>query len=226
MRGMELADQRRPHPGPLLPQGGEGQDRQAVRGCARLRRPRRFGNSKATMKSAVASNCETSAAPTRARLPSVQPTGSLLETIRASRERVWNGLTDEEFNFFIHEQTLPSECGFAFLCFHDGWVTLSVPGQDGESWHPKTRWVPAFKEAMAADIAQKHGLYLAEPPDKPTLIPAPGAAHHLRLYNDMETIVIAHPEFLKIRLYSSITHRDIPLAPDLLHDLSALYQGA
>jgi hypothetical protein len=162
--------------------------------------------------------------------PAPPPTQSLLDTIRSIRELVGDGLGDEEFTCFIRKQNLPADNRFTFLCFHEGWVTFAVPAQGETSWHPTGGRICGEKEKIGAELAKKYGLHFAEPPDASLLIPAPGAAephHHLRLYDDKQTLVVAHPAFLKVRLYAGgKKHFSLPLAlaPDLLKDLSALYK--
>lgn len=40
---------------------------------------------------------------------------------------------------------------------------------------------------------------------------------------ESETVVIAHPRYLKIHLFDSETHSPLPLPKDLLERLAALY---
>jgi hypothetical protein len=152
---------------------------------------------------------------------------SLLETIRQLRSQVGDGLDDDEFTFFLQKQKLPAEAGFGFLCFHDGCVTLSVPAQDDPSWHPANGWIPPAKEQVGLRLARKLGLSLSEPPDAPRVAAFPGAGgphHHLRLATRKENLVIAHPEYLKVRLYASDTKLPLRLEPGLLEELSELYR--
>jgi hypothetical protein len=190
--------------------------------------------------------------PSRAAL-APQPTPSLLETIRRIRARAGDALADDELTFFLQRWDLPEEEGFTFLCFRDGCVTLAVPAQyqtsrmtkacefvsadvvlaaaapDPSPRHPRYAWITPARERIAAELARKHGLFVCEPPDAPPAF-VPTAAweinHHLRLSNRKETIIIAYPEFLKIRLYATGKNLDLHLAPDLLKDLSALYRQA
>ena len=58
------------------------------------------------------------------------------------------------------------------------------------------------------------------------------AHHHLELSDRWQTIVVAHPNYLQVRLfgtradsrYMGDAKEPLPLGPDLLRDLSALYQ--
>jgi hypothetical protein len=108
-----------------------------------------------------------------------------------------------------------------------GSVVLPVPAQNKTSGHPRSAWITPAKERIATAIARKHGLFVCEPPDSPPAF-FPSEAwethRHLRLSNRKETIVIAYPEFLKIRLYATGTNLDLHLAPELLKDLAALYK--
>jgi hypothetical protein len=188
--------------------------------------------------------------PSGAELPP-QQTQSLLETIRRIRARAGDALEEDELTFFLQRWDLPAEAGFTFLCFHDGCVTLAVPAPDQPSRitkaiefqsgsvvlavpaqnntprQPRSAWITPAKEKIATAIARKHGLFVCEPPDSPPAF-FPSEAwethHHLRLSNRKETMVIAYPEFLKIRLYATGTNLDLHLAPDFLKDLSALYR--
>jgi len=183
--------------------------------------------------------------------PPPQRTPSLLETIRRIRARAGSALADVELTSFLQRWDLPAEEGFTFLCFHDGCVTLAVPAQyqpsritkacefvsgsvvlaappqDKTSRRPRSAWITPAREKIATELARKHGLFVCEPPDAPPAFVPTGAwetHHHLQLWNRKETIVIAYPEFLKIRLYATGTNLDLHLSPDLLKDLSALYK--
>ena len=137
-------------------------------------------------------------------------------------------MEDDELSFLIRKRNLPCEAGFSFLCLHGGCVTLAVPEQDENAWHPPPRrFLSLQKEGIAVALAKKHQLALYEPPDAPSATFAPCASeahHHIQLAYRTETLVIAHPAFLKVRLYWSKTNLPIPLSPDLLDDLSALYR--
>jgi hypothetical protein len=163
-----------------------------------------------------------------------QPGEHLLDTIRAIRARVGDGLNDDEFTRLLHQAGLPVESGFAFLSYCDRFVTLKVPPQQPSDWYPDKGWVTAAKERIARKIAEKYGLLLCEPPDM--LNPWPGSPnlhHHLELSNQLETVVVVHPEYLKIRMlvatsplhWARTTQKPLAHCPDLLRDLSALYQA-
>jgi hypothetical protein len=161
----------------------------------------------------------------------------LLDAIRATRESVGEGLNDDEFTRLLQQTTLPTEAGFAFLSFCSGIVTLSVPQQDPAAWYPEKGWIAPEKEKVARAIAEKHGLSLGEPPDEASSFrfPRPDAAnthHHLELRNRWDAIIVAHPNYLKVRLFGASpdsrytwnTRTPVILGPDLLQTLAALYQ--
>jgi len=152
-------------------------------------------------------------------------TSNLLDTITSLRMSVGDGLTDEELTRLFLEEVFPSEDGFTFVCLCKGWATFRVPPQNLVRWYPEAGWINPAKEAIARSIAQDCGLSLSEPPDeKFSFSPADSEAHHhLEMSHESETVVIAHPRYLKIRLFDSETHRPLPLPKDLLERLAALY---
>ena len=162
----------------------------------------------------------------------------LLETIRALQASVGDDLNEDEVTRLLRESALPIEAGFRFLSFSDGVVTLTVPRQELANWYPERGWIMPEKEEIARAIAKKYELSLLEPPDvnSSALYPrpdSPGPHHHLELSNRRETVVVAHPQYLKIRLFSrpsGFLHTPgarIPLllSPELLEDLSFLYKS-
>ena len=169
--------------------------------------------------------------------PTSKPCANLLDTIKAIRASVGDGLNDDELTRLLRQATLLSEAGFGFLSISNGVVTLSVPHQDLESWHSEQAWMPPEKERIAQAIAEKHRLSLSEPPitSSSFLFPSgePASPHHnFVLSNRWEAVVVAHPRYLKVRLFGSApdsryvpdAKAPLPVAPDLLQDLSALYQ--
>ncbi len=158
----------------------------------------------------------------------------LLDTIRDFRITVGDGLNDYEFTRLLEQMELPIKAGFSFLSYCDRFVTLKVPRQRLENWYPDRGWILPAKEQVARLIAETYGLTLCEPPD--AVFPADDSGsphHHLELNDRRETIVIAHPQFLKVRLFGAPTHNlysrtvklPIRLGADLLQDLSNLYLG-
>jgi hypothetical protein len=138
---------------------------------------------------------------------------------------VGDGLTDEELTRLFLQEVFPSEDGFTFVCLRKGWATFRVPPQNFMRWYPETGWISPAKEAIAGSIAQDYGLSLSEPPDeKCPISPVDSEGrHHLEMSHETETVLIAHPRYLKIRLFDSETHRPLPSPKDLLERLAGLY---
>jgi hypothetical protein len=161
---------------------------------------------------------------------------NLLETIVAIRAGVGDGLNDNELTRLLSTALL-MEAGFNFLSFSEGFVTLTVPQQEPANWYPKTGWILPEKERIARIIAEKNGLTLCEPPDdsaraRSASSNSPGVHHHLEYSNGWETIIVAHPQYLKIRLFGATSRigfarseqSPLQLPANLLQELSALYQ--
>lgn len=161
----------------------------------------------------------------------------LLDRVRAIRASVGDSLNEIEFTQLVKRLTLPAEAGFEFLNFSGGFVLLAVPQQDPANWYPEQGWIVAEKEQIARKIADKHELSFCEPPDTTpsSLFPGtepPELHHHLELNNRWETVVVAHPYYLKVRLfgatsailYARTAQSPLNLRAELLHDLSALYR--
>jgi hypothetical protein len=157
----------------------------------------------------------------------------LLDDIRAIRAEVGSGLNEDELTRLLQQTRLPAESGFAFLSYCDRFVALCVPPQDLAKWYPAEGWISPAKEKIARAIADKYRLSLCEPPD--TAYPCmglPNTHHHLELGNEKETVIIAHPRFLKIRLFvatsltrdAQLAQKPLQLGPALLEDLSDLYK--
>jgi hypothetical protein len=161
----------------------------------------------------------------------------LLDRLRAARANVGDGLNDIEFTLFLQHRGLPAEAGFGFICFSDGFVTLSVPPQDLSTWYPDKGWIRVEKEQIARAIAAKYSIALCEPPDHAPQFVLPSSTcerihHHLEMTANGQTAVIAHPQYLKIRVFGSTgrshfscSQHPLPLHPELLRDLSALYES-
>ncbi len=156
----------------------------------------------------------------------IEPTAPhLLRRIISLRTTVGNGLNDEELTRLLRQEDLPSEDGFTFVSLSEGCATFSVPPQDPAKWYPEKGWIAPNKEAIARAIAENCGLSLHEPPDEQFTFTPSGAEvhHHLEMGYQMETIVIAHPRYLKIRLFGFSGNRPLPLPRNLLERLAALY---
>lgn len=164
-------------------------------------------------------------------------TPQLLDRVRAVRASVGDSLNDVEFTQLVKQLGLPLEAGFEFLNFSAGFILLAVPQQDLARWYPETGWIVAEKEQIARHIADKHELSFCEPPDETPSCLFPGAEppdlhHHLELSNRWETVVVAHPYYLKVRLfgatsailYARTAQSPLRLRAELLHDLAALYR--
>jgi len=162
---------------------------------------------------------------------------ALLDWIRDVRAQVGEGLDDFELTCLLRSMPRPSEAGFHFLAFFQGVATLAVPPQNPASWYPDQGWVAPAKEKVALAIAAKYGLSVSEPPDEGSshVRPPDGSAaahHHLAFTNDMETVIVAHPRYLKVRLFGAaansrhnrVGRAPIDLGPDLLPDLAAIYR--
>src|SRR5579883_954470 len=159
----------------------------------------------------------------------------LLNTVLKYRVDSGLGLTDEEFTRFVRERNLPVECGFSFLCYCNGYVTLSVPQPQKESdWSDENGRLTHAKENTARAIAQKHSLVLFEPPDlAPCWCHLPNPHHHVQLHNRQGPVIIAHPQYAKVRLIEptgqtrlgSVSQRAVALGPDLLSELAELYRS-
>jgi hypothetical protein len=161
----------------------------------------------------------------------------LLRRIVSLRTIVGDGLNDEELTCLLRQEALLAEDGFTFVSLSEGCATFSVPPQEPAKWYRDNGLITPEKEAIARVIAEKCGLSLYEPPNEslPSRSPEFGAtrmSHHLELTDDSETIAIAHPHYLKIRLFASAEKRSsllrgdirpLRLRGDLLGQLAALY---
>lgn len=166
--------------------------------------------------------------------PAIAASGAhLLDAIKSIKASVGDGLNDFEFTRFLQNTALPIEEGFTFLCYSDKFLTFSVPAQDLANWHPETGWINPQKELIARAIAKKYDLTLCEPPDAlHSYADFPNHHHHLEFVDRRETVITAHPEYLKLRLfsgmfgsnYSQSEQRPLSISPDLLKELSALYK--
>lgn len=159
----------------------------------------------------------------------------LLEAIKVIRATVEDGLNDQELTAFLGRIALPAEAGFSFLSFWDGYVTMSVPRQDTGEWYSKQGGILPDKVETARLLSEKYGLSLFEPVDATCRIYQNGGDnihHHLEFADCRQTVIVAHPCYLRVRLFGiSPEHRyaretltPLPLGPGLLQDLSKLYR--
>lgn len=144
------------------------------------------------------------------------------------RAIVGEGLNDEELTGLLRQEALFPEDGFTFVSLSGGYATFSVPPQDLAKWYRENGWIAPEKEIIARVIAKKCGLLLYEPPDecRPFESPEFGSSrmcHHLELADNSVTIVVAHPHYLKVRLFDRAEKIPLPLRGDFLEQLAALY---
>jgi hypothetical protein len=161
-----------------------------------------------------------------------QATANLLEAIRGVLANIGDGLNDTELTGLLQKTALPTHGEFRFVSYADRSVTLSVPTQNLANWYPKEGWILPAKREVALAIAEQHDLSLCEPPD--TLYPwmdLPNPHHHLELSNGREIVIVAHPYYLKVKLFvagdpvrhSRNSQKPLTLGADILEDLAALY---
>jgi len=128
----------------------------------------------------------------------------LLDTILAIRSSIGDVLSDDELTRLLRT-TLLSEAGFSCLSFFRGLVTLTVPEQDLTSWYVEQGWIAPAKEKVARAIAEKYELSIYEPLDKATNVwhpvePPKVAHHHIEMSDRCQTVIVAHPRYLKVRV--------------------------
>jgi hypothetical protein len=113
---------------------------------------------------------------------------------------------------------------------------LAVPPQEMSDWYNDQGWISPEKEKTARVIAKKYGLLLFEPVDSTSTFQdlqtsATRVHHHLEMTNGRQTIIVAHPQFLKIRLFGKTPEHlyawealcPLPHRCELLQDISTLY---
>jgi hypothetical protein len=152
----------------------------------------------------------------------------LLWRIVCLRTIVGDGLNDEELTGLLRQEALLPEDGFTFVSLSEGCATFNVPPQEPAKWYRENGLITPEKETIAEVVAEKCGLSLYEPPDEslPSQSPEFGSSrmfHHLALTDDSETIVVAHPHYLKIRLFGFVDKRPLRLRRNILEQLAALY---
>ena len=160
--------------------------------------------------------------------------GQLLESVTAIKTSVGDGLNDQELTRLLEKSGIPKEEGFEFLSYSDRTLTLSVPKQDPTKWYPEEGWITEEKEKKAREIAQKYELSVCEPPDAHyTVVGGEKPHHHLEMCNGRESVVVVHPQYLKLKLFLSTNstrsgqaaQRPLSLGPDLLKDLGEQLDG-
>jgi hypothetical protein len=153
---------------------------------------------------------------------------NILDNIISLRGAVGEGLNDEELTFLLRQQALPSEAGFTFVSLFDGCATFNVPPQNPANWYPEKGWIAPEKESLAKAIAQRCGYSLGEPPDgRSSAFKLQGCEprHHLQMSCQDQVAVIAHPSYLKVRLFDAWTKRPISVPPNILERLANLYRN-
>jgi hypothetical protein len=151
---------------------------------------------------------------------------NLLDCIRSMRVSVGDEITDEEFTRLFRHTEPAVEAGFSFLSYCNRFALFSVPQQDFADWYPEHGWISPEKEKIARTIAEKYEFTVCEPPDlKDPCKDAPNPHHHLQMSDRQETMVVIHPQFLKVRLFALAGRAQKPLHRkcELLQNLSALY---
>ena len=144
---------------------------------------------------------------------------SVLLVIRAMRNDVGQGLKEDALtDLILLEGGGLSAHGFRFLRLSGGFVVFATQPQDRSKWYRQKGWPCAEKEAVARAIARKYALEISEPPDVSG--PSGEPHHHLEFHRHENTIIEAHPKYLKILL------PDLPVIAEdtLLEDLAALYK--
>lgn len=170
--------------------------------------------------------------------PSPPSRSGILDTVRTLRLTTRSELSDVELTHLLRSRGTLSEEGFAFACFSEGCVTLNVPPQDPNTWCAASGRIAPDKETVARKLAEHCGLSLSEPPDAVATWGCIGAAatahhHHLVLFNRWDTVVVAHPCYVKIRLFGRAAgarcgpagQAPLELPADLLHEIAALYRS-
>jgi hypothetical protein len=165
--------------------------------------------------------------------PVIRSAADLVSAAMHLRCSIGDGLNDFEFTEFIKSRLPSSSDGFGILSFSEGCLTLSVPEQQPANWYGEKCAIARPKEDSARAIADRHQLTLCEPPDKLVYgSPGPGAHRHLEFANRWNTVAVAHPLYLKLRVCSGGEHHDAPVDSEaamersagLLRELTALYR--
>lgn len=159
-----------------------------------------------------------------------KPSDNLLKRIQSMREEAGDEVNDEEFTRLLREAKLPEQEGFTFLSYCDRFVMFTVPQQQADDWYQEKGKINSEKLEVAKKIGKKYEFTVSQPPDaKNSSSDNPHPHHRLQLSNPLETMVIIHPQFLKIRLYtlaSNTSRVERPLKKcELLKDLAELYGG-
>jgi hypothetical protein len=145
---------------------------------------------------------------------------SVLLMIRSVMNDVGSRLKEDALSDLIHlEGGELIEHGFRFLRLSDGFAVFATPSQDRSKWYRQKGWPCPEKEAAAASIARKYGLEISEPPDV-KILPGSEPRHHCEFHRAGQTLIVAHPRYMEIR----IPEQPVVAEETLLEDLSALYK--
>jgi hypothetical protein len=144
---------------------------------------------------------------------------TLLEAIRQFWQLVGSEVSDLELTDLIHERGELVDHGFKFLRLSNDFALFSVPEQDPNKCRGETTWLSPEKEKTARTIAGKYHLEIYEPPDDAGLFRIHRNRHHFDFTCPLGPVVIAHPQYLKVRL----SRKPLYLEQDLLSELASLY---
>lgn len=156
---------------------------------------------------------------------------TIVEKLLHFRISAGDAVSDEQFTHIAGRFFPPQKEGFSFACFSDGCAVLNVPAQSFDDWYPAGEWISSAKEEIATKIAERFDLCLCEPPDRRDyILPPPSTHHHLELISRGESIVVAHPLYLKIRMFSKGNekivwgrHEKLPDPGKIFQELTRLY---
>ena len=169
-----------------------------------------------------------------AELSPVSNASGLVTQAMKLRSCIGDGLNDFEFTEFIKSKLGQSQDGFGILSFSEGCLTVSVPAQKPADWYGEKCAIARTKEDAARAIAERHQLTLCEPPDKLVYgALGPGAHRHLEFANRWNTVAVAHPLYVKLRVCGG-EHHNVPVdseaavaqCAELFRDLALLYRPA
>ncbi len=141
----------------------------------------------------------------------------ILARIRELNRELGEGINEDIVSDLIQWEGASCEHGFAFLRISEGFAVFSVPSQNHANWYGKVGRLAVERKEIARKIAKKYHLHLYEPPAGGGYIRE--CHHHFELMHEDQTLIVAHPRYVKIR----ITGRPVIQERNLLENLSALY---
>ena len=142
----------------------------------------------------------------------------VLAKVRELQTEIGQGVDEAVLTDLLRAEGELEAYGFRFLRISGGFAVFEVPKQNARDWYREGGWPAAAKERIASRIAAKHHLELHEPPDVETVYGGE-YRHHIVLDSSKDTLVVAHPRYLKIR----ISRRQGIPGPTLMEDLHSLY---